>query len=106
VLNYGTEQTMPKKSSEVEHKPAARDTDTARYEQLHGAQDPKTRPNRRSEKMPHERDESAVSTGNRLDEAAPPSDRQISQALDDVEEGRLDTERKGVPSDVPRGGSR
>src|SRR4051794_13436428 len=39
-------------------------SDTSSYEQLHGEQDSKTTPNRRNEKMPHERDESARSTGN------------------------------------------
>ena len=97
---------MPKKPSDSDRKPAPRDTDTAQYEQPHGSQDPKHEPNRRNDKTPHERDESAVSTGDRLDEAQPPSERQISQALDDVQEGRVDTERKGVPSDVPHRGGR
>jgi len=97
---------MPNKSSDSDRKPATRDTGTAQYEQLHGSQPADAKPNRRTEKMPHERDESAKSTGDRLDEAQPPSDRQISQALDDVEEGRVDTERKGIPSDVPRRGGR
>jgi hypothetical protein len=78
-----------------------RDTDTARYEQVQGAQDPKNPPNRRYGKMPHERDESARSTGNRLDQQVPPSQRQISQAHDDVEAGQVDTDRRGVPDDVP-----
>ena len=80
-----------------------RNTDTSSYEQLHGEQDPKTEPNRRYEKLPHERDESARSTGNRLDQKVPPSERQISQAHDDVEAGQVDTDRRGVPNDVPAG---
>ena len=80
-----------------------RDTDTSSYEQIHGAQDPKTTPNRRNEKMPHERDESARPKDNRLNEQVPPSRRQISDAAADVEEGQVDTDRRGVPSDVPSG---
>jgi hypothetical protein len=80
----------------------SRDTDTSSYEQRHGGQDPKTT-NRRSEKMPHERDESARSTGNRLDQKVPPSGREISQAHDDVESGQVDTDRRGTPNDVPSG---
>jgi hypothetical protein len=94
---------MPKKLSDSDRKPA-RDTDTAQYEQPHGSEVPHAKPNRRADKAPHERDESAASTGDRLDETQPPSDRQISQALDDVEEGRVDTERKGIPSNVPHRG--
>ena len=78
-----------------------RNTDTPSYEQLHGEQDPKAKPHRRYEKMPHERDESAQSTGNRLDQQVPPSERQITQAHDDVESGQVDTDRRGVPDDVP-----
>jgi hypothetical protein len=76
-----------------------RGTDTSSYEQPQGGHDP----NRRSEKLPHERDESARSTGNRLDQKVPPSKRQISQAEDDIEAGRVDTDRRGVPNDVPSG---
>jgi hypothetical protein len=78
-------------------------TDTSSYEQIHGEQDPKTEPNRRNEKMPHERDESARSTGNRLDQKVPPSQRQVSQAHDDAAAGQVDTDRRGVPNDVPSG---
>jgi hypothetical protein len=78
-----------------------RNPDTASYEQPHGDKDSKAEPNRRNEKLPHERDESAKSTGNRLDQKVPPSERQISQAQDDVDAGQLDTDRRGVPNDVP-----
>ena len=78
-------------------------SDTRSFEQLHGQQDPKTVPNRRNEKMPHERDESARSTGNRLDQHVPPSERQISDDHDDVASGQVDTDRRGVPNDVPSG---
>jgi hypothetical protein len=81
--------------------PAAGRSDTRSFEQLQGQPDPKVAPQRRNEKMPHERDESARSTGNRLDEKLPPSERQISQAGEDIESGRVDTERRGIPNDVP-----
>ena len=74
-------------------------SDTASYQQPQG--DPKVKPERRYEKLPHERDESAKSTGNRLDEPRPPPDTQISRAEKDVTQGRVDTDRRGVPSDVP-----
>jgi hypothetical protein len=51
--------------------------------------------------MPHERDESASDTGNRLDESLPPTGREIAKAHDDIEQGRQDTDRRGVPDDVP-----
>ena len=93
---------MPNKTPKSADKPgAARDTDTSSYAQPH-APDSKTAQNERYEKAPHERDESAKSTGNRLDQQVPPSQRQISQAHDDVESGQVDTDRRGVPDDVPR----
>ena len=82
-------------------KRGAQDTDTSSYEQLHGTPDPRFAPNRRNEKMPHERDESARGTGNRLDQDPTPSERQISEAHRDVEQGRVDTDRRGIPDDVP-----
>jgi hypothetical protein len=92
---------MPEPKDTTTDPARSRNTDTSSYEQLQGAQDPKTEPNRRSEKMPHERDESARSTGNRLDQKVPPSERRISQAHDDVESGKVDTDRRGTPNDVP-----
>ena len=77
------------------------DTDTASYAQPHGAPERNNPPHRRDERMPHERDESAEATGDRLEEDPVPSDRQISEAQKDVEAGRVDTDRRGVPSDVP-----
>ena len=62
----------------------------------------KQRPN---SQLPHERDESARGTGDRLREKPAPSRREISQADEDVERGLVDTERRGVPNDVPRGKS-
>jgi hypothetical protein len=80
--------------------PATPAGDTASYEQVQGS----TRTDstdRKLEKMPHERDESASDTGNRLDEALPPTAREITQAHQDIEEGQQDTDRRGVPDDVP-----
>ena len=51
--------------------------------------------------MPHERDESARATGDRLREKPVPSERQISDAVRDIERGAVDTDRRGVPNDVP-----
>jgi len=82
------------------------DTDTASYEQLQGTSAGPATPGKRNPKMPHERDESARSTGNRLNEQLPPSERKISQAHRDTERGLVDTERRGVPNDVPSGGNR
>jgi hypothetical protein len=92
---------MPAKSKDSERSSRRVETtsDTTAYEQLQGAQD---WPHKRDTKMPHERDESARSTGDRLDQASPVSDSQIERAHDDVEEGRVDTDRRGVPNDIPR----
>jgi hypothetical protein len=83
-----------------------RDSDTASYEQLQGTPDERSAPGQRNPKMPHERDESARNTGNRLDQPLPPSEREISQAHRDTESGLVDTERRGVPNDVPSKGKR
>jgi hypothetical protein len=95
------EPTMPAKSKDSERSSRRVEitSDTTAYEQLQGAQD---RPNKRDAKMPHERDESARSTRDRLDQAPPASDSQVRRAHDDVEEGRVDTDRRGVPNDIPR----
>jgi hypothetical protein len=92
---------MPKKSKDQSRERAAPEADTTSYEQSQGAPE-KVAPNRRNERMPHERDESARATGNRLTEKPVPSDRQISQAHDDVEDGLVDTDRRGVPNDLPK----
>ena len=59
--------------------------------------------NRPQPRMPHERDESARATGNRADQDVPPSKKEISQAAEDVESGQRDTDRRGVPNDIPAG---
>jgi hypothetical protein len=81
----------------------ALDTDTASYEQLQGSPDVHGGAGKlRYPKLPHERDESAEACPDRLqDEARPPADGQISDAATDVESGRIDTDRRGTPSDVP-----
>jgi hypothetical protein len=97
---------MPAKSKDPEPNSGRveSESDTRSYEQLHGAQDRRRAPNQPNAKMPHERDESARSTGNRLDESRPPSDRQIGHAHEDAEAGRVDTDRRGMPNDLPRSG--
>jgi hypothetical protein len=83
--------------------------DTGTQEQIQGSKDPVAKPEHGvAPKMPHERDESARSTGDRMDQPTPVSERQISDARKDIEEGRKDTDRRGIPNDVPgekRGGS-
>ena len=79
------------------------DSDTVSTTQPHGAVEPGKPAQRRNERMPHERDESAGATGDRKSEDPTPSDRQISKASEDVEAGRVDTDRRGIPNDVPKG---
>ncbi|MGZ8155396.1 MAG: hypothetical protein ACXWUK_08870 [Burkholderiales bacterium] len=93
---------MPKKTKRLhtQRQPAKPDAATASYEQPQGSSSPDAT-NRKLEKMPHERDESARDTGNRLDEAVVPSGREIHQAHEDIEKGLVDTDRRGVPDDIP-----
>jgi hypothetical protein len=86
----------------------ATDKDTASYEQLLGSsRKPGAPGNLQNPRQPHENDESAHQTGDRMRQRErPPSDRQISQAAEDVESGRVDTDRRGIPSDVPRSKSK
>lgn len=93
---------MSQKTEKGKVRPAARTPpgDTASYEQLQGSTRTDSTP-RKVEKTPNERDESATDTGNRLDEARPPTAREITQAHDDIERGLEDTDRRGVPDDVP-----
>jgi len=78
---------------------AKSDLDTATHPQPLGGDD--SRSPRTVPRLPHERDESARATGDRLRETPVPSDRQISQAREDVGRGLVDTDRRGVPNDVP-----
>jgi hypothetical protein len=99
---YTPEAPMPSKTRDT-IRPESRSKgpgETETFEQLSGSTDPRST-NRRNERMPHERDESAKATGNRLDQPAPPSEAEISQAHDDAESDQVDTDRRGVPNDVP-----
>ena len=82
--------------------PLKPDSDTASYKQRMGGDDPAAPRGGASPRLPHERDESAQATGDRLRESPTPSDRQISQAAEDVESGLVDTDRRGVPNDLPK----
>ena len=99
-----TEKTRKPPRPDAESKDGTKSgTDTASYEQLHGATDAHGAPGKlRYPQQPHERDESASPSADRLKQERPPSDHQISQAAEDVESGRVDTDRRGVPSDVPK----
>ena len=49
--------------------------------------------------LPHERDE----TAGKRETAVPPGSRErIKKGTDDVERGLKDTERRGVPNDLPK----
>jgi hypothetical protein len=95
---------MSKKSHDQSrpHGRAPADADTSSNEQSQGAPGPNVAPNRPNERLPHERDESARATGDRLKEKPVPSERRISQARKDVERGLVDTERRGIPNDLPK----
>ena len=95
---------MQTKSDDLEHRSgrAESDSDTASYEQLQGTPDRRDVRDKPDPKMPHERDESARSSGERSSESRPPPDQQIVQAHDDVERGLIDTDRRGTPDDIPR----
>jgi hypothetical protein len=82
--------------------PQKSDSDTASYKQRMGGDDPPAPRGGANPRLPHERDESAIATGNRHDEKPMPSDRQISQAGEDAEHGLVDTDRRGVPDDLPK----
>jgi hypothetical protein len=86
-------QTKPAKS---ERPPLRGDTSSSRQQQ--GTQTPRTSP---QPKMPHERDESTPAAKSRSEPVRPTSDARISQAHDDVVQGKVDTDRRGTPSDIP-----
>jgi hypothetical protein len=93
-------QTPRKRSSRARAETKA---DTVSYEQAEGAAAPEGTPQgRRNDRLPHERDESARATGDRLRERPAPSEKQISRAEEDVESGRVDTDRRGIPNDLPK----
>ena len=96
IVVYRPHRTGPRRRIDV-------DPDTSSQAQPQGGADT---PKRIQERTPHERDESARATGNRMDEAVPPSGRVVRDAEKDVEQGRLDTDRRGIPNDVPSTGRR
>ena len=95
---------MPKKTLNTARRRGRSDTDTATYEQPQGSAKAGGAAKRRVARMPHERDESAKATGNRMNDAFPASERQISQAHQDIEAGQVDTDRRGIRNDVPSSG--
>jgi hypothetical protein len=64
----------------------------------------KVKPKSRKSQLPHERDESARGTG--MHEKPARTGSTIAQAGEDVERGLIDTERRGVPNDLPNRKSR
>ena len=87
---------MSRKTPGIQRK----DHDTAAEGQSVGS-DCGAPPGSRDPQLPHERDESARATGDRLRETPAPSERRITDAGRDVERGIVDTDRRGVPNDVP-----
>lgn len=98
-----TPNTRNKPAGSGQGKSGRRDRDTASYEQRPGGTDVKGTPGSvRNPRQPHERDESARASDDRMKQDPPPSERQISQAAEDVERGLVDTDRRGIPNDVPK----
>ena len=91
---------MSRKDEKLHGSRKREDGDTTSYAQTSGIDKQGTQ-NKRQTRMPHERDESASSTGNRLDQDVPPSDAKMSDAVDDLKEGRQDTDLRGVPDQIP-----
>ena len=77
------------------------ETDTVSERQAEGTTGHRKPAEKLNPRMPHERDESARATGDRLKEQPVPSDRQITDAGRDAERGLVDTDRRGIPNDVP-----
>jgi hypothetical protein len=99
-----TPNTRNKPAGSGQGKSSRRDRDTASYEQRPGDTDVKGTPGSvRNPRQPHERDESARASSDRLKQDPPPSERQISDAAEDIERGLVDTDRRGIPNDVPKG---
>ena len=89
---------MQRKPTAAE-RPRASGSETSSYGQRQGTANEE--PHASQPKMPHERDESAQSVGSRQIPVRPPSDGQISHAQKDIAQGRVDTDRRGTPSDIP-----
>lgn len=70
--------------------------DTTVQEQVQGGDDRHAAPDRNPPLQPHEHDERPATEGGNVRPV-------IEQARADVDAGRVDTERRGVPSDVPAG---
>jgi hypothetical protein len=98
-----TSNTRNKPAGSGQGKGSRRDHDTASYEQRPGGTDVKGAPGSvRNPRQPHERDESAGASDDRLKQNPTPSERQISDAAEDIERGLVDTDRRGIPNDVPK----
>lgn len=80
-----------------------RDADTQSVTQAWGVSNSPDTEDQGHARLPHERDESAAATGDRMKEDPTPSARRISKAGEDVAAGRVDTDRRGIPDDVPKG---
>ncbi|MGH8762943.1 MAG: hypothetical protein ACREUR_06875 [Nitrosospira sp.] len=65
-------------------------------------------PNREEEQLllPHDRDEATGSESTGSATTSQESRDTIKQAVEDIEHGLKDTERRGIPSDVPPGRGR
>ena len=88
-------------NADKQRRPRQRaDSDTSSYEQVQGTPDPAAKPNARKPRLPHEKDESARATGKHEKPAR--SGAEISQAGKDVERGLVDTDRRGIPNDLPK----
>ena len=90
---------MPKNDDNRTSK-GERDTATTSYPQPMG-ESGEGAPLRPNPKMPHERDETARPAGDRKDQNTPSSDQKIAQAGKDIKNGLVDTDRRGIPDDVP-----
>jgi hypothetical protein len=77
---------------------------TSSQEQVQGAPAKRTGVDPRNPKTPNERDESAQPTPSTRKEDAPKSDRQINLAHEDISNGLIDSDRRGIPDDVPHEG--
>ena len=84
------------KRSESDTSSRAPDRATSSYDNAQGHSND-DRPNAAYPKMPHERDESARTR----ESDDHPSAKRIEQAQEDVESGQVDTDRRGVPDNVP-----
>lgn len=94
---------MSRKDEKLHGSRKQEDGDTTSYAQPGGTAKQGAQ-NERQTRMPHERDESASSTGNRLDQDAPPSKERMSDAVKDLKEGREDTDLRGIPDRIPTPG--